>query len=133
MGVKVWFFDEPHVVTGEEPLYRPVDRQVQPPAVAAGALNALFAGPTAAEQEDGLRLVTSGATGYSHLHIDNGVAYVTLEGACSSGGSTMTIASEIFPILKQFSSVTWVKIFDPQGTTENPAGDSDSIPVCLEP
>lgn len=133
VGVKVWFLDEPHAVTGEEPLYRPVDRQVQPPAVAAGALDALFAGPTTAEQQEGLRLITSGATGYSHLHIDSGIAYVTLEGSCASNGSTMTIAGEIFPILKQFSSVTWVKIFDPQGNTEAPTGNSDSIPFCLEP
>lgn len=133
MGVHVWFLNDKHAATGEEPLYEPVNRQVQPPALAAGALTALFAGPTAAEQAAGLRFVASGATGYSRLHIDNSVAYVTLEGGCASNGSTMTIAGEIMPTLKQFSSVTYVKIFAPDGTTETPTGASDSIPTCLEP
>lgn len=129
----MWFLDSNHAATGEEPLYRSVDRTVKPPAVAAGALNALFAGPTAAERATGLELILSGATGYSNLHIDNGIAYVRLEGGCSSGGSTMTIAGEIMPTLKQFASVNYVKIYAPDGTTETPSGSSDSIPVCLEP
>lgn len=132
-GVKVWFLNQNHAVTGQEPLYEPVDRKVTPPAVAAGALTALFAGPTAAEQAAGLRFVASGATGYQKLHIDNGIAYVTLQGGCSSGGSTMTIASEILPTLRQFASVDHVKIFAPDGTTESPTGAVDSIPTCLEP
>lgn len=86
VGVKVWFLNQHHATTGEEPLYEPVDRHVQPPAIAARALDALVAGPTAAEQADGLRLITSGATGYQKLHIDNGIASVTLSGGCSSGG-----------------------------------------------
>lgn len=133
VGVKVWFLDQAHAVTGEEPLYVPVDRQVQPPALAAGALDALFAGPTATEQAAGLRLITSGATGYSGLHIADGVAYVTLAGGCASNGSTMTVAGEIMPTLEQFASVTHVKIFAPDGSTETPAGAVDSIPTCLEP
>lgn len=133
VGVKVWFLDQNRAATGEEPLYQPVDRRVQPPAVAAGALDALFAGPSPAEEAGGLRLITSGATGYQKLHIDNGVAHVTLSGGCSSGGSTMTIAGEIMPTLRQFASVSYVKIYAPDGTTENPAGAVDSIPFCLEP
>ncbi len=131
--VQVWFLDSNHAITGEEPLYRSVDRTVKPPAVAAGALDALFAGPTAAERTTGLTLILSGATGYSNLHIDNGIAYVRLDGGCSSGGSTMTIAGEIMPILRQFASVNYVKIYAPDGTTETPTGSRDSIPVCLEP
>ena len=133
VAVHVWFLNDQHAATGEEPLFEPVDRRVAPPALAGGALTAVFAGPTPAEQAAGLRLVTSGATGYTRLHIDNGVAYVTLEGGCASNGSTMTIAGEIMPTLKQFSSVTYVKIFAPDGTTETPTGASDSIPTCLEP
>lgn len=132
-GVKVWFLDQAHATTGQEPIFVPVDRKVQPPALAAGALDALFAGPTAAEQTAGLRLVTSGATGYTRLHIQSGIAYVTLEGACSSNGSTMTIAGEIMPTLRQFASVDFVKIFAPDGSTESPTGAVDSIPTCLEP
>lgn len=73
---------------------RPVDRQVEPPALAAKALDALFDGP-AAEKAEGLELVTSGATGYTGLHIENEIASVRLERGCASNGSTMTIAGAI--------------------------------------
>lgn len=132
-GVRVWFLNQHHAATGTEPVFEPVRREVERPAVAAGALHALFAGPTAAERATGLRLITSGATGYSRLHVHDGIAEVTLEGGCSSGGSTMTVAGEITPTLKQFSSVTYVKIHAPDGTTEAPTGPTDSIPTCLEP
>lgn len=131
--VNVWFLDREHAQTGEEPLFRPVRRQVQLPALAARALDALFTGPTAAERADRLELITSGATGYSRLHIQDGIAYVTLEGGCSSGGSTMTVAGEIMPTLRQFASVSYVKIYAPDGSTEHPSGATDSIPACLEP
>ncbi len=131
--VKVYFVDQKNMATGQEPIVRPVERKVKPPGVAAAALDALFAGPTPSERSQGLAFVASGATGYSHLHITGDVAYVQLEGGCSSGGSTVTIAAEIVPTLRQFASVSHVKIFDPNGTTEEPAGNRDSIPTCLEP
>jgi len=37
------------------------------------------------------------------------------------------------PSLRQFATVDWVKIYDPDGHTETPTGHSDSIPTCLEP
>jgi hypothetical protein len=61
------------------------------------------------------------------------VARLRLTGGCSSGGSTASIANEISPTLKQFSTVDFVKIYDPAGRTETPNGLSDSIPFCLEP
>ena len=56
-------------------------------------------------------------------------------GSCAgrSRGSTFSIANEIFPTLKQFPSVLWVKIYDPSGHTQRPYGHSDSIPESLEP
>jgi hypothetical protein len=54
-------------------------------------------------------------------------------GGCSSGGSTVSLAGEAVPALKQFPNVSWVKILDPDGNTETPLGRSDSIPECLEP
>lgn len=131
--VRVYFLDSNHARTGQEPLFRPVTRQVTPPALAAGALTALFAGPTAAEQAAGLTLVRSGTTGYTRLRISGGVAHVTLTGGCASGGSTMTIAGEIIPTLRQFASVSYVKIYAPDGTTARPAGAGDSLPDCLNP
>lgn len=133
VGVRVWFLNQHHAATGQEPLYEPVGRRVKPPAVAARGLDALFAGPTPAERSAGLRLITSGATGYRNLRIVDRIAYVTLAGGCSSGGSTMTVAGEIMPTLRQFASVTYVKIFAPDGTTASPTGPVDSIPSCLEP
>jgi hypothetical protein len=58
---------------------------------------------------------------------------VRLTGGCSSRGSTFTVAGKIFPTLKQFGSVRWVKICYPQRHTERPTGQSDSISECLEP
>jgi hypothetical protein len=110
-----------------------VSREVVPPATAKGALQRLFAGPTAAELGAGLTFVNSEATGFNNLGISAGIARVTLTGGCDSHGSTTTIADEIVPTLKQFTSVQWVKIYDPSGQTERPTGNTDSIPFCLEP
>ena len=110
-----------------------VARRVPPPNVAFGAMTALFAGPTEAEYNRGLRFVASGASGFANLSISLGVARVRLTGGCRSGGSTFTIANEITPTLKQFRSVRYVKVLDPLGRTARPTGLSDSIPVCLEP
>lgn len=110
-----------------------VDRPVIPPMTAFGALQRLYAGPTQPELAAGLRLVTSRTTGFSKVTIIDNVARVFLTGGCNSGGSTFTIANEIFPTLKQFASVRFVKIFSPFGHTEQPTGHTDSIPICLEP
>ncbi|MFD5513293.1 GerMN domain-containing protein [Streptomyces sp. NPDC127051] len=132
-SVKDCFLDDNRFATGREPYVRPVTRPAIPPALADGALQHLFAGPTQTELASGLRFANSSATGFKDLSIRSGVARVTLTGSCSSGGSTFTIADEIIPTLKQFSSVKWVKIYDPSGHTQHPAGNSDSIPQCLEP
>lgn len=77
--------------------------------------------------------VNSEATGFTGLSISGGIARVTLTGGCDSHGSTTTIANEIVPTLTQFPSVQWVKIYDQNGQTEQPTGNSNSIPFCLEP
>ena len=96
-------------------------------------MDRLFAGPVAGERADGLRLLRSHATGFADLAIADGVARVRLTGGCNSDGSTVTVAGEIMPTLRQFASVDWVKILDPAGGTESPTGHTDSIPACLEP
>jgi hypothetical protein len=132
--VKTYFFDEDRFVNNAPPYFVAVRRTVPVPAVARGALHRLYAGPTQAETADGLRLLRSGSTGFTNLSISaNEVARVQLKGNCSSGGSTVTVAGEIMPTLKQFPSVSWVKIYDRNGNTEQPTGLSDSIPECLEP
>lgn len=129
----VHFLDLDRFQTGVPPYTGAVSRPVIPPATARGALQRLFAGPTQEEIAQRLRFVNSDATGFTALSIVDGIARVRLTGGCSSHGSTFTVADEIFPTLKQFSSVRWVKVYDPQGHTEQPTGQGDSIPECLEP
>jgi hypothetical protein len=132
--VKTWMFDAQRFVDNTPPFFRPVRRSVPRWAPARGALHRVYAGPTQAERADGLRLLRSRSTGFANLRISRTrIARVQLTGRCGSGGSTVTVAGHITPTLKQFRSVRWVKIYDPQGTTERPWGRSDSIPECLEP
>ena len=133
VNVRDFFLDSHRFAVGREPYTQAVIRPVLPPRTAYGALQRLFAGPTQSEKARGLRLVSSKATGFTGLSIVDGVARVRLTGGCGSGGSTFTIADEIFPTLKQFPGVHWVKIYGPAGYTEHPYGHTDSIPVCLEP
>lgn len=133
VNVRDYLLNSQRFAVGQEPYTQAVIRPVLPPRTAYGALQRLFAGPTQGEKALGLRFVSSKATGFKNLSIVDGVARVQLTGGCSSGGSTFTIAGEIFPTLKQFPSVHWVKIYDPSGHTEHPYGHSDSIPVSLEP
>lgn len=130
---KVWFFHEERFVENREPFFVPRLRPVRVHAPATGVMDRLFAGPLPRERADGLRLLRSKATSYDDLAIESGVARVRLVGGCDSGGSTVTIAGSIMPSLRQFASVDWVKIFDPDGDTASPTGSSDSIPDCLNP
>ena len=90
-------------------------------------------GPPPPRHAAGLRLLRSKARGWADLSIANDVARVRLTRSCSSGGSTVTVAGEIMPTLRQLAAVDFVKILAPDGSTETPAGRSDSIPACLEP
>ena len=130
---QIFFVDSHAFAIGQGPYVRAVLRQVIPPNVGARSLNWLFAGPTPDERAGGLTFVNSDATGFTNLTISNGIARVRLVGGANSHGSTLTIAKEIFPLLKQFPTVRWVKIYDQNGQTETPTGQSDSIPTWLEP
>lgn len=130
---KVYFFNQPRFLANRPPFFTPVLRPVPPFTPATGVMDRLFAGPLRSESAKGLRLVLSGATGFTALRISHQIARVQLTGGCSSGGSTITIAGEIMPSLRQFATVDFVKIYDPAGKTENPTGRVDSIPECLEP
>lgn len=130
---KVWMLSSKNFAAGRTPYFVSVRRPLLPTAPATAALDRIFAGPTAAERRTGLTTALSGATGFRNLRIAGGIARVQLTGGCASKGSTATIAGQIQPTLKQFSTVKWVKIYDPKGRTERPNGKSDSIPACLEP
>ena len=130
---KVYFENLPRFAVGTAPYVTAVLRPVLPGAPATGVMDRLFAGPTQAESAAGLGLQQSGATGFTGISIGGLVARVRLTGTCSSGGSTFSIADEIYPTLKQFATVDFVKIYDSAGHTEAPTGQRDSIPFCLEP
>jgi hypothetical protein len=130
---KIWLVDTDAVATGDEPYFVPRKRPVRSDAPAAAALHAMFAGPTPQERAAGLRLVRSHAWGFADLRVADGIARVRLTRGCNSDGSTITVAGEIAPTLRQFPTVDWVKIYGPAGTAEQPQGHVDSIPTCLEP
>ena len=130
---KVWFFHRDRFVDNREPFFVPVTRLVRPATPATGVLDRLFAGPLPRERARGLRLLRSGATGYDDLAVSGGAADLRLTGRCSSGGSTVSIAGEVLPTLKQFATVQRVVLRDAQGSTLDPDGPGDSTPECLEP
>ncbi|HSJ86710.1 MAG TPA: peptidoglycan DD-metalloendopeptidase family protein [Anaerolineales bacterium] len=97
-----------------------------------GALNEYFKGPGATERYFyGWIGVYNGFTGYSRLEINNGVANVYLTGRCASEGKEFNIADLLRLNLKQFPEIRSVKVYDENGQTQNPAGESDSEPICL--
>lgn len=132
--VTVYFTDQNKYAVGTPPFEAPVTRlvpaTVNPPEA---VLTEFFKGPTEEERDRGLAAVTSGFTGYSRLEVQSGIARVYLTGECASGGATYTIAQPILANLLQFKEIHYVKIYDEQGTTEEPEGPSNSIPPCLEP
>ncbi len=133
VSVDVYLVDQEAFNVGTAPYVVALERQVPEADPMAGALDALFVGPTVDEANEGIILVASGATGVSAVTLEDGVVSVYLEGGCSSGGSTLSVADEIIPTLRQFDGVDVVKIYDPEGTTGDADGPHDSMPFCLEP
>ena len=129
----VYFFDEDRFVDNDEPFFVPRVRPTRATMPAISLMDRLFAGVLPRERANGLRFIRSEAKDYKILGIDNGIARVKLLGGCNSHGSTVTIAGEIIPTLKQLARVDWVKIYGPGGHTGDPTGPSDSIPGCLNP
>ncbi len=132
--INVYFQDVEMFVIGTEPYEKAVTRTI--PAtddLPRAVLEQLFLGPTPEEQAEGLALVLSGSTGFSDFRVEEGVAHIFLTGQCNSGGSTYTIGNLIFANLSQFPEIQWIKIYDENGETEVPGGQSSSIPFCLEP
>ena len=130
---EVYFFDRDAYLANDESFFVATKRPVLPGSPATGVMDRLFAGPVPREHANGLRLLRSHATSYDDLGISDRIARVRLTGGCSSDGSTVTVAGEIMPTLRQFASVDWVKVLAPDGTTGSPTGNTDSIPACLEP
>jgi hypothetical protein len=130
---RLWLFDRQAFLDNTPPFFVPRLRPVIATTPATGLMDRIFAGALPPERGNGLRTLRSGATGFAIRSISGGIARVRLTGGCSSGGSTVTIAGQIMPTLRQLGTVSWVKIYGPAGHTEHPFGHQDSIPVCLEP
>lgn len=132
--ITVYFQDVARYQVGTEPYEKAVTRTIPVPAsLPEAVLTQLFLGPTPAETAAGLAVVLSGTTGFSNFTVENGVARIYLTGTCNSNGSTYTISNLIAANLAQFPEIQWIKIYDQNGQTETPDGQSGSIPVCLEP
>jgi hypothetical protein len=130
---RISFLHVPNYQAGRRPELATALRAITPDRVGQGALDAIFAGPTAAERARGLGTVRSGATGATLTRVADGVAHVRLRGTPASGGATVTVATLITATLKQLPTVDHVKVYDPDGQTQQPSGRSDSIPASLEP
>lgn len=134
VSITVYFTDRDLYAAGIPPFEVAVTRSV--PAVNGlpeAVLLAFFEGPTIEEREQGLEAITSGFDGVSALVIKDGIARVYLTGTCASLGATYTVAQPIMRNLLQFPEVSYVKIYDENGETEVPEGETNSIPFCLEP
>ena len=133
-SVTVYFMDTARYQVGTEPYETAVTRTVPASdSLPLVVLSQMFLGPTPDEAASGLSLVLSGATGFSSFTVDNGVARLFLIGMCNSNGSTYTIANLVAANLAQFPQIQWIKIYDENGQTETPDGQTSSIPLCLEP
>lgn len=116
----------PFVVTG--------DRWARTSMLPQSALNEYFKGPGSTERFSfGWIALYNGFTGYDKFEIRDDVAHVFLTGTCTPNGRDFNIADLIMLNLKQFPEIRFVKIYDENGTTQNPNGLSDSIPACLQP
>jgi hypothetical protein len=132
--LSVYFTNLPRYAVGTEPYEDVVTRTVPATdSLPEDVLMQFFLGPTDDEKAQGLDVVLSGATGFRKLTIIDGVARVYLTGECNSKGATYTIANLIEANLRQFPEIQWVKIYNQNGETETPDGQTSSIPFCLDP
>ena len=130
----MYFTDENRFLAATEPYEVPVTRTVQAGAdLPRAVLDVFFAGPTAVEKTQGLKLITSGFTHIRHLEIENGIARVYLGGACNNNGAAYSVANLISKNLSQFPEIIAIKIFDENDSNLDPGSPYSSLPYCLEP
>lgn len=130
----VFFVDKKRFNAGTPPYEVAGQRWAPSNNVPGTILNEYFKGPGYTEKYTyGWIALYNGVTGYSKLEIKDGIARAYLTGQCNSQGAAYTIADLLKLNLKQFSYIQYVKIYDQNGTTQDPDGQNDSIPACLEP
>ena len=131
--ITVYFMDENRFIAATDPYEVAVTRTTTSDNLPLAVLEAYFAGPTSAEYDQGLRLLSSGFTHVRVLTIENGIARVYLGGVCANNGAAYSVANLIMKNLEQFSEISAVKIYDENDSTLDPDSANSSLPYCLEP
>ncbi|MCF6277302.1 MAG: hypothetical protein L3J16_00920, partial [Anaerolineales bacterium] len=131
LKIPVYFADTDLLKTGNPPYESSGVRWARTNSLPETALREYFKGPGSTERYWGYIGIYNGFTGYSKLEMVNNVAHIYLTGQCIGDNSGYTIANLIEKNLKQFDNINFVKIYDQNGVTENPSGNSDSRPACL--
>lgn len=131
--ITVYFMDENRFISAIDPYEVAVTRTTTNSNLPLAVLEAYFAGPTAEEYNQGLRLLSSGFTHVRLLTIENGVARVYLGGSCANNGAAYSVANLIMVNLAQFPEVSIVKIYDENDSNLDPDSPYSSLPYCLEP
>ncbi|HNR02022.1 MAG TPA: GerMN domain-containing protein [Anaerolineaceae bacterium] len=131
--ITVFFLDENRFVAAIEPYEVALTRTTTNNDLPLAVLEAYFAGPTADEYNQGLRMHGSGFTHVRALSIENGIARVFLGGECANNGAAYSVAALIMKNLEQFPEITAIKIYDENDSTLDPDSPNSSLPYCLEP
>lgn len=131
--ITVYFMDENRFIAATDPYEVEVTRTTTSDNLPLAVLEAYFAGPTSAEYDQGLRLLSSGFTHVRVLTIENGIARVYLGGVCANNGAAYSVANLIMKNLEQFPKISAVKIYDENDSTLDPDSANSSLPYCLEP
>jgi len=132
--IKVYFVSNYRYLNNLPPFERAGARYARSNNIYLTLLNEYFKGPGITENLSyGWIKLTNGFTSYSKFELINGVANIYLKGICNRGNATYTIANLLTYNFKQFPEVKFVKIYDENGSTQDPSGLSDSIPACLQP
>jgi hypothetical protein len=132
--VKVYFVSKSRYNANTPPFEVNGVRWAKSNSVIQTVLDEYFKGPGATEKTSfGWIALYNGFTGYNRFELIDGFAHIYLKGVCASEGRDFTIANLLTLNLKQFPEVRFVKIYDENGSTQNPLGVADSIPACLVP
>lgn len=131
--VSVYFTNTERYAVGTEPYETKVERKVDiKKDDKVAVLEELYRGPTLTERQQHLALTANETTGATlAFNSTTGVANVYLQGKCDSKGASYTIYNLLSVNLKQFKDVKTIRVYDPQGDTLSPTGNSS--PGCLQP
>ncbi|MEC8276286.1 MAG: hypothetical protein VXZ96_14630 [Myxococcota bacterium] len=125
----IYLTDLSSLKTGNGALLKAVPRSFGSEDGPQKALDVLYLGPTPDETD--LTLTTCGSTSATIQHLNNGVAYVQLNGECHGCG-THSIFDSISATLKSWPNVSTVVGFGPDEPVRTGIAE-DKYPRCLEP